>query len=461
MRAKSKSHSSKAVEPSARSLSAEALSMVVFKKRLLDGFFDAHVADLSSADRAHAKALIWGALRRYGAIKALLASLMEHELPDRARRAEMLLIIGVTDLLVVGAAAHGAVDQIVTLIKSYRETARYAGLANAILRRLARDLEGFQKQLHDLQEKSLPDWLLKRWQEKGWPTAVLADHLCDIPALDVTLKPEACDTREKLLQAGGEPISENSVRLNAQSPNMLPGFKEGDFWVQDIAAALAVRLMPLQKGQHVLDLCAAPGGKTLQLASYGAKVTALDRSAKRLDLVAENLARTNLTATLIAADGVEWRPANRKALFDHILLDAPCTALGTFRRNPDILAIRDAKDVEGVTRIQSDLLRHAATLLKPGGSLIFAVCSMEAEEGEDQIRNLLNSDCGLILSPIGAEEVTRHCGLGIDAERCVTRQGMVLLRPDLMDLVAAKRETGRGLRGMDGFFMARLLRPSS
>jgi 16S rRNA (cytosine967-C5)-methyltransferase len=230
-----------------------------------------------------------------------------------------------------------------------------------------------------------------------------------------------------------------STRL-AQSTQVstLPGFATGDWWVQDAAAALAAKLVDAQSGESVLDLCAAPGGKTLQLAATGAQVTAIDISTPRLARLHENLARTGLAADVITTDALHWQPPTR---FDAVLLDAPCSATGTLRRHPDLPFIKDDNDIPALVALQSALIDRALTFLKPGGRLVFCTCSLLAEEGEDQLTAALSRHPGLT--------VERPTLQGIEPD-WITPEGGLRLRPDYW------AEIG----GMDGFFMARLRLPA-
>ncbi|TGN42317.1 RsmB/NOP family class I SAM-dependent RNA methyltransferase, partial [Paracoccus liaowanqingii] len=305
-----------------------------------------------------------------------------------------------------------------------------AGMVNAVLRKAAA-FEGWA----DLPPQPLPDWLrgpLVDAYGDAVMQAIEAAHQQGAP-LDLTLKPGAPPV------PGAEALPTGSWRMTGPAQvSTLPGFEAGDWWVQDAAAALPVRLLDPRPGERIADLCAAPGGKTLQLAAAGARVTAVDISEGRLRRVTENLTRCGLTADLVAADVLDWRP---EAPFDAILLDAPCSATGTIRRHPDLPFIRDGHGIAELIELQAALLDHALTLLRPGGRLVFATCSLIPDEGEVQVAEALERHPGLT--------VERPDLPGIDPT-WITEEGGLRLRPDYW--------SDRG--GMDGFYMARLRTPS-
>jgi 16S rRNA (cytosine967-C5)-methyltransferase len=234
---------------------------------------------------------------------------------------------------------------------------------------------------------------------------------------------------------GGISLLPGHVRVRRKGSLVeLPGFAEGKWWVQDLAAGLPARLLGVKPGESVLDMCAAPGGKTLQLVGAGAVVTALDVSEARLERVRENLDRTGMQAELVAGDALRWEPGR---LFDRILLDAPCSATGIFRRHPDVLHLKGARDLTPLTLLQAALLRRAATWLKPGGTLVYATCSLDPREGERIAERVI---AGVARAPFEADEVP----LGLP----VTGEGWLRTLPGM------RAEEG----GMDGFFIARMRR---
>jgi 16S rRNA (cytosine967-C5)-methyltransferase len=386
---------------------------------------------LEGRDRAFARALATAGLRRLGAINAVLSNFLERPLPDSATLARALLHLGTTQLLVLGTPAHAAVGETVEAANSMRETRGFAKLMNAVLRRVAR--EGAEIIASQPPGADLPAWLYTRWRVAYGETAPrIAQALLHEPPLDLTTKQDAAVWAGRL---GGQLTPTGSVRLADHGPiESLPGFSEGAWWVQDAAATLPAQLLGDVCGQRVLDLCAAPGGKTLQLAAAGAQVTAVDKSEARLKRLRENLARTKLSAEVICADALELRTS---APFDAILLDAPCTSTGTLRRHPDVAWLRRPTDMRALAELQTKLVAAAADLLKPAGSLIYAVCSLEPEEGPAIASHALQS--GWRRAPISTAEAPAEF---------ITPEG------DLRTHQAHWPEIG----GLDGFFAARLVR---
>ena len=412
----------------ARQAALSALDGVLREKRML-----AHMpADtrLSPADQARAGRLVSLVLRHLAPLDACIAPYLDRKPPLPAL---MILRLAAAELLVAGEDAHGVVDSAVTLAKRNRSTARMAGMVNAVLRKVS--VEGPERFAAEPPQR-LPGWIAgpvkKRWGAEVL-RAVEAAHL-PLPPIDLTLK------------LGADPDIPSATRLPTGSLRLppgtqvtaLPGYDTGAFWVQDAAAALPARLLGDVSGARVLDLCAAPGGKTMQLAAMGAQVTAVDLSQSRMARVAQNLARTGLSAELIVADAFD----HRAAPYDAILLDAPCTASGTIRRHPDLPHVKDWTEVEPLTRLQMRLLDHALTLLKPGGRLVFCTCSLLPVEGEFQITAALKRHAGLSVIP--ADPVT----LGGDAS-WQSPEGGLRLRPDFWPDIG----------GIDGFYMACLTRP--
>jgi 16S rRNA (cytosine967-C5)-methyltransferase len=329
---------------------------------------------LEGRDRAFARALVTAGLRRLGGINTVLAHFLDRPLPDTAPHARALLHIGAAQLLVLGTPPHAAVGETVETANGMREARGFAKLMNAVLRKVARDGQPMLDALPP--GADLPPWLYTRWRAAyGEAAPAIANVLLREPPLDLTVKEDAAGWADKL---GGVMTPTGSVRLSEHGPvDTLPGFEEGAWWVQDAAAALPVKLLGDVRGKRVLDLCAAPGGKTLQLAAAGAHVTAVDKSEPRLKRLRENLARTRLAAEVVCADAFEFKAAP----FDAILLDAPCTATGTLRRHPDVAWLRRPTDVKSLSELQGEMIDAAGALLKPGAPLVYAVCSMEPEEG--------------------------------------------------------------------------------
>lgn len=418
-----------------------AVTAVFTKAAALDSALanDRSWAALEPRDRAFARAIASAAVRRVGALNAALDALISQPLPDQAVRARLALLCGAAERLVLDGAAHAAVDAWVSIMDEARDTQRYKNLANAVLRRIA---SGKARAAFDNADprSDLPDWLSARWTKTyGADTAkAMAAARAIPPTLDLTLKPgqDAAAFAEAI---GGEVLPTGTVRRREiGAVEGLPGFESGDWWVQDFAAALPAKLLNPQPGEQVADLCAAPGGKTLQLAASAADVIAVEASAKRMKKVAVNLERTGLSAALVTADVGVWRP---EAALDAVLLDAPCTATGTLRRRPDAASAKQEGDIASLADIQARLFDAAFAMLKPGGRLVYCTCSLEPEEGEDQLKAFLARTPDAVLDSVRAEEAP---GL----TEAITPNGAVRTRPDLW--------AERG--GMDGFFIARLVK---
>lgn len=365
---------------------------------------DPAVAALEPRDRAFARALVMAALRHLGPIDAALQSRLKKPPPERVVQ---ILRLGVAQVFLLGTPAHAAVATAVDLTARTKGAQAFKGLVNAVLRGLIRE----PPRLED-PDLLAPSWLYARWRAAYGPEDArrIAAAIAQEPATDLSLKDPAETARwAEALEA--EVLPGGALRTARRGDLAAwPGFGEGAWWVQDAAAAIPARLLAVAPDQTALDLCAAPGGKTLQLAAGGAQVTALDRSAPRLKRVAENLARMKLTAEMVAADAAAWPD---KRTFDAVLLDAPCSATGTFRRHPDVLWAAKPGDIPSLAAAQARLLDAAARRVKPGGRLVYCVCSLEPEEGEGQVAALLARTPSLRLDPIapgdgGAPEASRR-----------------------------------------------------
>jgi 16S rRNA (cytosine967-C5)-methyltransferase len=435
----------------ARRIAADILDGVLHKHRTLDDQLDgagAHAAlkTLADRDRALMRRLVATILRRLGTLGHVLSRLLDRGIPTDAPRAQSALLIGAAQILWMDVPDHAAVDLSVRLVQSDRRAAKYAGLVNAVLRRCAREGGGLIDEVKS-QSLDVPPWLLRRWiTQYGEATArAIALAISHEPSLDITVKSDPAQWASRL---HGETLPTETVRTLLQgSVTMLPGFNEGQWWVQDAAAALPVRLFGDLTGKTIVDLCAAPGGKTAQLVHGGARVVALDRSLARVARLRENLARLALEAETIVADAVEWRGADHGGGFDGVLVDAPCTSTGTIRRHPDVAWLRQESDLKALTSLQQRLLQKAVTLLKPGGTLVYCTCSLEAEEGEEAVAALLAGEPSLARAPIGPSEVS---GLA----EIVTAGG------DLRTLPCHLPHQDPRLGGFDGFYAARLIRRS-
>ena len=387
---------------------------------------------LTQKDRAFARNLVSTTLRRKGQIDPLIKQFSDKPL-DRKRTGSVYeaILAGATQILFLRVPAHAAIDLSVRAVTTDRRGGRkLGGFVNALLRRVSREGPELVA-AQDASRLSVPGWLYESWTKayggEGAKKVALA-HLEEAP-LDITVKQDAAGWAEKL---GGQVLPQGSVRLNNNPGKVsrLDGFEEGAWWVQDTAASLPARLLGTIKGKRVFDLCAAPGGKTAQLAHAGAEVIAVDNAADRIARVRENLKRLQLEAETITSDVMDFAPDE---LADAILLDAPCSATGTIRRHPDVAYLKTRGTIKALTKIQSDMLRKAESLLKPGGILIYCTCSLQTDEGEKQIAQVLKRG-GLERLAVSKEEIG---GL----ENAITPDGDVRTLPSM---------------GMDGFFISRL-----
>jgi 16S rRNA (cytosine967-C5)-methyltransferase len=385
---------------------------------------DASLARLPPQDRAFARALTMAALRRLGPIDRALDTRLKREPPEPVRD---LLRLGLAQAFWLDTPDFAAVDTTVALApKPLR------GLVNAVLRGQLR--EGPPG---DDPEALAPAWLFARWRAAYGEAGgrAIARTISEEPATD--LSPRAPLNSELVAALEAEFLPGGGLRTRRRGDLAAwPGFAEGDWWVQDAAAAIPARFIEPGPGLRVLDICAAPGGKTFQLAAAGAEVTALDRSAVRLERLAESLARLRLGAETIAADAVAWTDPRE---FDAVLLDAPCSATGTFRRHPDVLWNARPSDIASLAAVQSQLLGAAASRVSPGGRLVYSVCSLEPEEGEAQARAFLAAQPNFTSDPIAAQA-------GGAPAASSTPEGWLRILPHQMD------------GGLDGFFIARFRR---
>jgi len=410
---------------------------VLDRRRPLDEVLqsDRGFAKLETRDRAFARNLIATALRRLGQIDAIINDCLDRPLPRSAAAARNALRLGVCQILFLDTQTHAAVDTSVTLA-ARRGPDRFRGVVNAILRRVVReDADALKQKFGD--HLNMPEWLGKSWETSfGTETAAAIGRIhLQTPPLDLTATANADSWAEKL---DGERIGTSTVRLTGGGDvTALDGYADGAWWVQDAAAALpATLLVNSLSGGSVCELCAAPGGKTAQLAAAGLQVTAVDASATRLGILSENMARLNLSAALVEANVLTWEPEGQ---FDGVLLDAPCTATGTIRRHPDIPHLKRAADVSRQADLQKKLLDRAAEWVKPGGVLVYSVCSLEPAEGCDQISTLLDRTGDLELLPPQPSNIP-------DFEACVSEDRLIQTTP------AHLGERG----GVDGFFVALL-----
>jgi 16S rRNA (cytosine967-C5)-methyltransferase len=424
--------------PTARQVALDLIGAVLRRKRPLDDAIEDHPAMgvLSARDRAFARLLVATVLRRLGQIDALIGDCLNTPLAPRAAIIHDILRIGIAQLLFLRTPPHAAVATSVDLAH-VRGFLSHKGLVNAVLRRLS--LEGRDRiERQDAARLNTPDWLWRSWSRaygEECARAIAGAHLKEAP-LDLTLRSDDESWCERL-QARRLPTG-SLRRAAGGSVMMLPGYAEGAWWIQDAAASLPVRLFDGIAGREIIDLCAAPGGKTAQLANLGAQVTAVDRSTRRLDRLIANLRRLGLPVAPLAADALVWRPEHP---VDAVLLDAPCTATGAIRRHPDVPHLKHPEDVARLSAVQENLLRAALDMLQPGGTLVYCTCSLEPEEGPERVAALLRADAPVERRPIAPEEI------GVAAE-WITPLG------DLRTLPCHLAEYD----GIDGFYAARLVK---
>ena len=414
----------------ARGAAAELLGAVLAEGRTLTDAADdpmGPLARLPPPDRARAQRLALTTLRHLEPVDAVLDPLLRRAPPRFARNVLRVAVAELAD----GAAAHGVVNAAVDLARRGPRTGHLAGLVNAVLRQVAAQ----PAPLTGRPAQRMPRWLRQPLVHAWGRDAVAAIEAVQAapPPLDLTPKP---GTTVDI--PGAQVLPTGSLRLaHPGQVSLLPGHDTGAWWVQDAAAAIPARLLDARPGERVADLCAAPGGKTLQLAATGADVTAVDISGPRLARLHENLARCGLPARVVTADLLHWQP---EAPFDAVLLDAPCSATGTIRRHPDLPFVKDGSDLPALVALQSALIDRALAMVRPGGRLVFATCSLLPEEGEGQLDAALARHPGLVVEPPALP--------GIDPA-WITPAGGLRIRPD--------HWADRG--GIDGFFIVRLRLP--
>jgi 16S rRNA (cytosine967-C5)-methyltransferase len=429
----------------ARRLAAEAVAAVLDERRALDETLDRllegeRAAGLEDRDRALARAIATVAIRHFGTIRKTLLARLKSGMPEDSGLFAAALSTGLAQLLWLDVPDHAAVDLTIRLIQSDRKAERYSGLANAVLRRVGREKDAILAERDALADDA-PAWLAARWTQRYGAEAAarIAVAQTHEASVDLTVKADPELWAERL-DAIVLPTGSLRLRTRAALPT-LPGYDEGAWWVQDAAAAIPARILAAGPGERIADLCAAPGGKTAQLAAAGATVLAVDRSEVRLKRLQTNMERLGLTVETRAIDALQL---DEPEGFDAILLDAPCTATGTLRRHPDVAWTKEEGDLVRLASLQTRLLDKAAAMLKPGGRLVYCVCSLEPEEGERQISMLLARNASLSRAPITAEEAG-------DAD-AVSPEGDLRTLPFMLP-----HEEPR-LSGMDGFYAARLVK---
>jgi len=412
----------------ARRAALSILSNILQKRRPLDAGLD-QLGGLATRDAAFARALASESLRHMGALDAVLRHFMAKPLqPHKAGAASEILLLGACELLVLKVAPHAAVDAANQLAAKDKKAVHFKPLINAVLRKIAKEGEAVLSGL-DRERLSTPDWLWTRWTAQygaGVARQIARAHQQAAP-IDIVMKSPDAPPGDNLFGA---------VRRLSDPDRIeeLTGFAQGHWWVQDAAATLPALLLGDVAGKAVIDLCAAPGGKTMQLAAAGAKVTAVEINAARAERIQENLARTKLSAEIVQSDARDF-----EGTAPLVLIDAPCTATGTIRRHPDLPWIKGAADVTISAAAAYEILESGAAMVEPGGILVFAVCSLEREEGEEQLAAFLATHPEFARMPITAEELFGH-------SEWITAEG------DLRTLPCHLNDKG----GMDGFYAARL-----
>ena len=428
-----------------REMAALLLIDVLHKKQPLDDAWSRALTTpaakrMDARDRAFVRQIAATCLRRLGQIEQTITAYLQKPLAPKARKAKAILQIATAECLFLNTPDHAVVNSAVDLAQQDSAARPYKKLVNAVLRRVVADRATILAEPGG-ETLNTPAWLRESWSQAygtAMATQIATAHLMD-PPFDLSCKIQTdADEVAKELEAEILP-TESLRRSEGGQVETWPGFQEGKWWVQDAAAALPVRLLGPVKDQSVIDLCAAPGGKTAQLAAAGAKVTAIDRSAVRLQRLQDNLKRLSLTADVVKADVATWRPQTPAPL---VLLDAPCSATGTLRRHPDIAHLKTPGDIESLAKAQSQLLAAAAEMTAPGGTLIYCTCSLQPEEGVSQIEQFLSDHHSWRRDPIQTDELP---GLS----EAVTTEG------DVRTLPSYWPERG----GMDGFFIARLRAP--
>jgi len=401
-------------------------------------FFGDLKKQIPEKDLPFCNMLILTALRRLTALRVILRGFLQKKIPNKHRLAEYLLMNAITEILYMETAEYAIINE---TVKNIRNTCDkfLGGLANAVLRKVC-------QQKNELRQKAdtitpIPDSfteILAGYNAEQ--IKQIGNSIFNVPALDITVKSDPPSWAEKL---GAELLPNGSLRLyNAPKVQQLPEYASGNWWVQDVAAALPVAAMGDISGKKVIDLCAAPGGKTAQLRAKGAEVTALDISASRLETLQQNMRRlgfTDISAQNI--DALDYLQSG-SVQFDAVLLDAPCSATGTFRRHPEVLHIKTAQDVNEQAALQKKLLEACPNILKVGGILIYSVCSIAKTEGEQQIADFLQNNPHFKLVPISTAEIAPY---GTFADNLINTDGTIRTLPYYQN-------------GMDSFFICKLQR---
>lgn len=440
----------------ARRLAVQLIEAVLVSRHALDDALatadrNPEFQQLETRDRGFARLIAATVLRRLGSIDAVLARFLERPMPIAAVRPRSILRSGVAQILLIGTPVHAAINLAVEQCRRDAKANRFDKLTNAVLRRVANEGPELLSGL-DWPRCDIPDWLWQSWVSTyGEATAgrIASASLAEAP-LDLSVKADAAQWAERL---GGDLLLTGSVRINeAGRIEDLPGYSEGVWWVQDAAAALPVRLLEDVGGLEIADICAAPGGKTAELAASGAKVTAVDQSAERLQRLAGNVERLGLSDAvgIVTADAASWQPGRT---FDAVLLDVPCLSTGTIRRHPDLLHLKRPSDLGKIVELQRSLIENAARLVRPGGRLVYCVCSLQREEGEGVVEAFLASHAEFQRDPVTAGQL-------FDRAEWITPAGDLRTLP-FQDPGVGRSHGSPGdtvRTGMDGFYGARLVR---
>ncbi|KSV73249.1 RsmB/NOP family class I SAM-dependent RNA methyltransferase [Sinorhizobium sp. Sb3] len=426
----------------ARQAAAKILGAVIDRKTSLDGMLDSEhgnpaYRELNEADRALVRAILNSGLRHLPRIQAAINSLLQTPLPEGARALDHVLAVAAAQILYLDVPDHSAVDLAVEQAQADPRNRRFANLVNAVLRRLSREKDAILEGMRDV--PAMPDWFFERLVARygAGPAQQIAEAQLTPAAIDLSVKSEPAAWAERL---GGIVLPTGSVRLGAFSGSIpsLAGFDDGAWWVQDAAASIPARLFGDLSGKRVVDLCAAPGGKTAQLILAGAEVTALDQSGSRLRRLKGNLKRLGLEAETKEVNMADFQP---EMLFDAALLDAPCSSTGTTRRHPDVLWTKGPEDIAKLAALQERLLRHALTVVKPGGIVVFSNCSLDPLEGEEVVERVIGSGAAYERVAISAADWP---GL----EDAITPLGEMRTTPAMFPLDAPFAS------GLDGFYAA-------
>ncbi|WP_300530183.1 RsmB/NOP family class I SAM-dependent RNA methyltransferase [Maricaulis sp.] len=391
---------------------------------------------LPPRDKAFARLLLATSFRRLGQTTKVLNTFLSRPLDGSTRSMQAILVTGATQLLWLDTPPHAAVSTAMKLAEDRQDAVKFKSVINAVLRRVAKEGKTIAVKLPP--SENIPEWLRTRWRKTYGPGQLsrFAAAGLETPPLDFSLR-DGSELEHWAKELDADTLPTGTLRrATVGQVAQLPGYKEGAWWAQDAAAALPVKLLEPEAGQTIVDLCAAPGGKTMQLAAAGADVIAVDSSEPRMKRLHENLERTGLTATVEIADARNYK---REEEVDAVLLDAPCSATGTLRRHPESPWIKTDADIRRFAGVQRDLARAASKLLKPGGRMILCTCSLEPEEGEYLISDVLKRDKSLKTDKVRPEEVP---GL----EDAINERGHLRITP------AMWRERG----SLDGFFIARL-----